>query len=633
MSNNSSNDFKPYISTDKVMPELSISSIIIGVVLAVVFCAANAYLGLRVGSTISACIPISVISMGIYKGMFKKNSILENNMVQTIGSIGEAIAAGMIFTVPALFLWYKEWNLPMPDLKIMILLPLVGGILGILFMIPLRKALIVEEHATLPYPEGTACAEVLIAAEQGGGKAKTAFIGVVVGSVYKFIADGLKLFPSKITAEFSFFKGAGIGMEALPALLGVGFIVGRQIACFMLAGAVLGWFVILPIIYQFGSLSDVVIYPATVPIAQLDLMGLWGNYLRYIGAGAVACSGIFNLIKSLPVIIKTFKGAVSGYGKAGKNENTRTQQDLSMNIVILGVILVLILLSVFDIVPVGWFGAFLILFFGFFFSTVASKMVGVVGSSNNPVSGMTIATLLITTIIFKAFGLTSQHDIVTVFYIGSIICITAAVAGGTSQSLKTGFLVGATPKKQQIGTMLGLVASAFVVGSVLNLLNSAWEFGSNEIPAPQATLTKLVVEGVMGGKLPWFLVFAGVGIVIFVEILGLQTMSFSLGLFLPISLSVPIAIGGFIKGYFDDRIKKGDNDLIDRREDGVLFSSGLIAGEGLIGILLAIFAVSNINLAVSGSVLFNDDATLVFFFILCLLLLRFSLWNKRKPKQ
>ena len=282
MSNNSSNDFKPYISTDKVMPELSISSIIIGVVLAVVFCAANAYLGLRVGSTISACIPISVISMGIYKGMFKKNSILENNMVQTIGSIGEAIAAGMIFTVPALFLWYKEWNLPMPDLKIMILLPLVGGILGILFMIPLRKALIVEEHATLPYPEGTACAEVLIAAEQGGGKAKTAFIGVVVGSVYKFIADGLKLFPSKITAEFSFFKGAGIGMEALPALLGVGFIVGRQIACFMLAGAVLGWFVILPIIYQFGSLSDVVIYPATVPIAQLDLMGLWGNYLRYI---------------------------------------------------------------------------------------------------------------------------------------------------------------------------------------------------------------------------------------------------------------------------------------------------------------------------------------------------------------
>lgn len=628
MSNDS--DFKPYIPADKVMPELSISSIIIGVILSVVFCAANAYLGLRVGSTISACIPISVISMGIYKGIFKKNSILENNMVQTIGSIGEAIAAGMIFTVPALFLWYEELNLPVPNLKIMILLPLMGGILGVLFMIPLRKALIVEEHATLPFPEGTACAEVLIAAEQGGGKAKTAFIGVVIGSIYKFIADGLKLFPSKIATAFSFFKGAGIGMEALPALLGVGFIVGREISCFMLAGAILGWFVILPIIYQFGSLSSVIIYPATVPISQLDLTGLWSNYLRYIGAGAVACSGIFNLIKSLPIIIKTFKGAVGGYGKANKTSDSRTQQDLSMNIVIIGIIAVFLLLSVFNIVPVGWFGALLILFFGFFFSTVASKMVGVVGSSNNPVSGMTIATLLITTIIFKAFGLTSQHDIVTVFYIGTIICITAAIAGGISQSLKTGFLVGATPKKQQIGTMIGLVSSSIVVGAVLNLLNNAWKFGSDELPAPQATLTKLVVEGVMGGQLPWFLVFAGVGIVIFVEILGLQTMSFSLGLFLPIDLSVSIAVGGFIKGYFDDRIAKGDKELANRREDGILYSSGLIAGEGLIGILLAILAVSNINVALSDTAFFNGAATIIFFILLCLSLLKFSLWNKKK---
>lgn len=632
MSNGSTKKFEPHVpSGNNDVPETTTSSIILGILFSIIFCTTNAYLGLRAGTTISAGIPISILAMGIYKGLLKKNSILECNMVQSIGSVGESTAGGIIFTLPALFMWCQENGMATPNIKIMFALPIIGGLLGILFMIPLRKPLIVDEHGALPYPEGTACAEVLIAAEQGGNKSKLAFIGAFFGAIYKFLNDGLKIFSSQISFAFKSFKGAGFGIEASPALLGVGFIVGKQIACYMLAGGILGWFVIMPLIYQFGSMSNCIIYPATVPVSKLSLNGLWGNYLRYIGAGAVATGGIFNLIKSLPTIIKTFQDAIGGFKKTEAADSKKNNNDLSLSTIIGAIVIILVLLAVFKIIPIGWLGTLIILVFGFFFSTVASKMVGVVGVSNCPISGMTIATLLVTSTIFRSLGMLSDKYVEIVFYIGIIVCVISAISGVSAQTLKTGFLLGATPKKQEIGLILGLIASAFASIYVLNLLNKAFGFGTDALPSPQASLIKLVVEGVMGGKLPWFLVLVGVGITVLVELLGLPAMSFAIGVFLPISLTTAIAVGGFIRDYFDKKISKGQ-DLSEQKERGILFSSGLIAGEGIIGILIAIFQVSNIKLSLAKGdrVLFNSVVTVIFFALLCISLIVSALSNKRK---
>lgn len=545
-------EFKPYIPADKVLPELTVVSIVLGVLLAIIFGGANAYLGLRVGMTVSASIPAAVISMGICRVILRRDSILENNMVQTIGSAGESVAAGAIFTMPALFMWAGEGSMSNPSLVEIALITLIGGVLGVLFMIPLRSALIVKEHGVLPYPEGTACAEVLLAGESGGAKASTVFTGLGVAAVYKFITDGLAVFPSEVDFSFKKYKGSGIGMDVLPALLGVGYICGAKVSSYLFAGATLGWFVIMPLIVLFGG--DATLYPATAPISELSTFKIWGSYLRYIGAGAVACGGILSLIKSLPLIVKTFKEAFKGLGvKSG--DDTRTGRDLPIPFVVLVIGILAILMWLIPVIPVNFVGAIFIIIVGFFFATVSSRMVGLVGSSNNPVSGMAIATLLVATILLKATGMIGYAGMASAIAIGSVICIIAAVAGDTSQDLKTGYIVGSTPKKQQIGELIGVVASALAIGGILYLLNAAWGYGTDKLPAPQATLMKMVVEGVMGGNLPWTLIFAGAAIAIVVEILGMPVLPFAIGLYLPIHLSTPMMVGGLIRWFFERRRK------------------------------------------------------------------------------
>lgn len=624
--------YKPFIPAEKILPEFTFTSILLGIILAIVFGAANAYLGLKVGMTISASIPAAVISMGIVRGVLKRESILENNMVQTIGSAGESLAAGAIFTLPALYIWSEEWGLGAPSLVKITAIALCGGILGVLFMVPLRKALIVKEHGVLPYPEGTACSEVLLAGEEGGEKAKACFTGLGIGAVYKFIADGIKLFPSEIETEIPGYKGAAIGADVLPALLGVGFIIGPTISAYMLAGAVLGWFGFIPLITNIGDMGNVIMYPATDPISTLGYWGIWDNYIRYVGAGAVAFGGVFSLIKSLPLIVQTFKDAIKDYSAGpGGNRGMRTDRDMSMKVVIIGILAVILAMMMLPIIPVGIGGAILIAVFGFFFATVSSRIVGLVGSSSNPVSGMTIATLIITAIVFKSTGNDGQTGMIATLTVGAIICIIAAMAGDTSQDLKTGFLVGATPYKQQYGEIIGALFSALAIGAVLTLLNNAWGFGSTELPAPQATLMRLVIEGVMGGNLPWALVFTGIGVGITIELLGLPVLPIAIGLYLPIHLSTPIMVGGFIRGILDKKLNKSEKEkekinIKEKIDSGILYASGLIAGEGLVGILLALLAVANINTNMGVSI--GQFGALIFFALLTFSLMKFSLFKK-----
>lgn len=444
--------FQPYVPADKVMPEFTVVSIVLGAILAIVFGGANAYLGLRVGMTVSASIPAAVISMGVIRKILRRDSILENNMVQTIGSAGESVAAGAIFTLPALFMWAKEGMGNAPGLVEIGLIALCGGVLGVLMMIPLRSALIVKEHGVLAYPEGQACAEVLIAGEEGGAKASTVFSGLGIAAVYKFIADGLKIFPSEITYDISAYKGSGVGIDVLPALAGVGYICGAKVSSYLFAGGILGWLVIMPLMVLFGG--DAIMFPVTdITINELvaanGVSALWSNYLRYIGAGAVACGGVLSLIKSLPLIVRTFKDAMGDYGKGRTVSTLRTEQDIPMKVVLLGVLLVAIVLWLVPAIPLNLFTALIVIVFGFFFATVSSRMVGLIGSSNNPVSGMAIATLLISTMLLKATGTVGIEGMTAAIVIGGIICVIAAIAGDTSQDLKTGFLVALPPRSSR----------------------------------------------------------------------------------------------------------------------------------------------------------------------------------------
>ena len=596
---NNKKEFKPYIPADKVVPEFTVTALLIGILLAIVFGAANAYLGLLVGMTVSASIPAAVISMGIIRVILRKDSILENNMVQTIGSAGESVAAGAIFTLPALFLWAEEGKIAFPSILSIAMIALFGGILGVCFMVPLRQALIVEEHGTLPFPEGTACAEVLLAGEEGGSKAGTVFAGLGIAAFYKFLADGMQLFPSEIGHAFKNYSGAQIGMQVLPALGGVGYICGPKISSYMFAGGTLSWFVLMPMIALFGG--DATIFPASVTVNELLTMpgggpsALWSNYIKYIGAGAVATGGIISLIKSLPLIVRTFKQSIGSMKKnAGSGKQLRTEQDLPFPLLI-GVILVIaVLIWILPIFPVNLVGALIIVVFGFFFATVSSRMVGLIGSSNNPVSGMTIATLLFATVILKVTGTTGLTGMVGAISIGGIICIVAAIAGDASQDLKTGFIVGATPSKQQVGEIIGVVASSAAIGFVLYLLNEAWGYGTEKIPAAQATMMKMLVEGIMNEELPWAMILIGVFIAIVVEILKMPVMPFAVGMYLPFSLSAGIMAGGIVR-IFVEKKKGTEAEKKARTDRGLLFTSGMIAGEGIIGILLAVFAVVKID--------------------------------------
>ena len=636
--------FKPYISADKVLPEFTL----MGIILAVVFGAANAYLGLKVGMTVSASIPAAVISLGVIRVIMKKNSILESNMVQTIGSAGESLAAGAIFTMPALFLWAEEGKIAMPGYLEITLIALFGGILGVLFMIPLRKALIVEEHGILPYPEGMACAEVLLAGEEGGSNASTVFAGMGLGAAFKFIVDGLKIVPSDIaTPNIKGYAGQ-IGVEIYPALIGVGYICGPSISSYMFAGGIIAWLVLIPAVVFFGGSIDFATLGNTglagQTIAEVyeanGASAIWSNVIKYVGAGAIATGGVISLLKSLPLIIKTFAGAMKSLKNTSGGTNVRTDRDLKMPVVLGIILIVIILIWLVPSVPVSLLGAFLIAIFGFFFATVSSRMVGLIGSSNNPVSGMAIATLLISTFVLKATGNTGMAGMTGAIAIGSIICVIAAIAGDTSQDLKTGFIVGATPAKQQVGELIGVVASGFAIAGVMSLLNKAWGFGSAEIPAPQATLMKMIVEGIMDAKLPWVLVFMGVFLALALEVLRVPVMPFAIGLYLPIYLSCGIMVGGVVRLFLDKK-KEAEAKKKEMISNGTLYCAGMIAGEGLVGILMAVLAIIKVGDNSIGAIiggLFNLSGAagnivgLIVLALMILSLLKFSVWSKTKSK-
>ncbi|MBE6777038.1 MAG: oligopeptide transporter, OPT family [Ruminococcaceae bacterium] len=570
------NEFKPYIPASKITPEITVTSVIVGVLLSVIFGAANAYLGLKVGMTVSASIPAAVIAMGVIRVILRKNSPLETNMVQTIGSAGESLAAGAIFTLPVLFMWANSGTAKMPSIIEITIISLIGGILGILFMIPLRNALIVQEHGVLPYPEGTACAEVVLAGEKGGQGAKTVFLGMGFAALTKFITGGLGVATETISHTFKGL-GAKIGTSTSPAIISVGYICGPKISSILFGGGLLSWLVISPIITAFGD------------AAQTENMA---QNIKYIGAGALIAGGLISLIKSIPLIVKTFSSAIGSLFKKRENDNLRTNRDMNMVVVIIGIIALIVAIWVIDIIPIPFIGAVMIVIFGFFFATVSSRMVGLVGSSNNPVSGMTIATVLITASLLKLLGF--ENIMVTTIAIAAIICIVTAIAGDTSQDLKTGFLLGATPKKQQIGEIIGVVASALAIGATLYLLSGATQGFTVGVEAPQANMLKTIVEGIVDGNLPWNLIFIGAAIAVIVEILRLPVLPFAIGMYLGVETTACIMIGGLIR-LFIDKSKMSEKRRESAINNGTLFGSGMVAGEGIVGIVLAIFTVLGID--------------------------------------
>ena len=559
---------------------MTATALVLGVLLAVVFGAANAYLGLRVGLTVSASVPAAVISMGVLRFVLRRDSILENNMVQTIGSAGESLAAGAIFTLPALYLWAEERpaEFAMPELLSVTLIALVGGVFGVLLMVPLRRPLIVDDK-TLKYPEGLACADVLRAGEAGAKHAKNVFLGLGAAAALKFVTGWLKWIPETFVWPVKFVRGA-VGLDVSAALLGVGYIVGPKVSSLLFGGAMLGWMALMPVIV------------AVMPEAESawnsgGAKAVWSGCVRYVGAGAIAVGGVVSVVRSLPVLLGAFRAKRSM--PVGENARERDAgRDLPMKTVIGCLACVTIFIWLVPMVPVSFLGALMVALFGFFFAAVSARMVGLIGSSNNPISGMTIATLVVTTLVLKETGSVGATGMVAAIAIGSVVCIVAAIAGDTAQDLKTGRLLGATPWKQQVGELVGVTASALAIGGVLVLLHRAWGFGSDAISAPQATLMKVIVEGIMDGGLPWGLLATGAAIAAALAILRIPVMPVAIGMYLPVGLNMTIFAGGLLRLAFS-RLRNGAG----KAEDvGTLFSAGLVAGEGLCGIMLAILALS-----------------------------------------
>ncbi|MCK6605638.1 MAG: oligopeptide transporter, OPT family [Ignavibacteriaceae bacterium] len=649
MSNSENNNanFKPYISPADFIPEFTPKAIILGAIFGIIFGAATVFLGLKVGLTVSASIPIAVLSIAVFKKI-GKSTILENNIVQTIGSAGESVAAGVVFTIPALLFLPGGQNY-FEYFQIFVL-ALAGGILGVLFMVPLRRSLIVKEHGVLPYPEGTACADVLIAGEKGGNLAKLVYYGLGVSFLYKVLMSVFgfwKEVPSYTFDRKSSLPNGTVMGEITPELLGVGYIIGPKIAGVMVAGGVLSWLVLIPLITLLGDQLTTVFPPAKKLISEMSPREIWGSYIRYIGAGAVTFGGIVTLIKTIPTIVSAFKDSLGdlkgGSGEAAKT-TLRTEKDLPLVFVLIGSVILVAFMAIIPNIPTNLLSAVMIVVFGFFFVTVSSRIVGIIGSSSNPISGMTIATLMATSLIFVGLGWTGDFYQPIALVVGSIVCIAAANAGATSQDLKTGYIVGATPVKQQYGLIIGVVASAVVIGATLLLLNNALGIGiptedkPNPLPAPQATLMATVIKGLLSQDLPWGLVIIGMAIAAVMELAGVRSLPFAVGAYLPLSTTAPIFAGGLVK-WFIDRRKKSSADESETGP-GALFSSGLIAGGSLTGILIAILVATNVGQGPDGKDMnviqylhvgfaekmgaFGDLVSLGFFFLMAVILYRFA---------
>ncbi len=595
-------EYRPLIGPESSPMEATARAIVSGVIFGIVFGAANAYLGLQAGLTISTSIPIAVMTVAafrVFAKMGKKGSLLEANLAQTTGSASSSVASGLIFTLPALWLWNAA-----PDLLQMTLLGIAGGVLGILFMVPLRRFLIAREHGNLPYPEGTACAEVLVASEVGGAGARNVFLGLGAGALVKMVFGGLKAIPGSISLTLPFVPKAVLAAKASPALLGVGYILGPRIAMIMVGGGLLSALVIIPGIAILTPDATLLVMEGAssrlVRAADASPGDIWDRFVRYIGAGAVAAAGIMTLIKSIPTMIESFKAGVAQYRDGlenGKAETPRTQRDIPLKVVGLGSLAVIAMLTILpqafsalDNIFARLVAAVLVAIFAFFFVTVSSRIVGLVGVTSNPTSGMTIATLLGTASIFLALGWTDTSGKVAAVTVGCVVAIAASIAGDTSQDLKTGFLLGATPKFQQIGELMGvLTATAFVSLAILALGESPG-FGTAELPAPQATLMQLVVDGVLDQELPWHLVGIGAGIAILIELFRIPSLPFAVGVYLPLSTMMTVFFGGSLR-WFVERRAASREERDGRKEAGVLFGSGLVGGEGLLGVGLAMLVL------------------------------------------
>jgi len=673
-------DFQPFVPATETRPEFTLRALLLGSIFGIIFGAVTVYVGLRAGLTVAASIPIAVLSISILR-VLGKASILENNIVQTTGNAGQSIAAGVIFTLPALI--FLGFDL---EYSRIFLLALIGGWLGVLFMIPLRRQLIVEEHGNLTYPEGTACADVLMAGERGGSLASRVFFGLGLGGLYTLFQNEniFKAWPGTPEYQPDFgpqhiMRGSAIKADATPEYLGVGYIIGPKVAGVIFAGGVFSWLVLMPLIYFFGKDLPHPVYPGTIPIAQMGPSQLWSTYIRPMGAGAVAAAGLIALLKTLPTILSALGSGVRnlGKGKAGAAKPIRTENDLSMGVVILGSVLIVACMFFFlqfKPVPGAYVGVWanlaaslLVVFFGFLFVTVSSRIVGLIGSSANPISGMTIATLMATSAIFLVEGWTTPAYGALAITIGGVVCIASANAGDTSQDLKTGFIVGSTPRLQQIALMIGVVVSTIAIGFTLNLMNTGlqqfraaaqpWNLnaphagvaiqtdekklpdqfpvigannaqtvhhkseyvvlnalgsseladgkylyspttgqievqwiqgiGSEKAAAPQARLMATVINGILSRKLPWGLVMMGVFLVIAVELLGIRSLSFAVGAYLSIGTTLAIFVGGAVRWFVDQAVKRSGGDTSEADSEispGSLYASGLIAAGGIVGL-------------------------------------------------
>jgi putative OPT family oligopeptide transporter len=590
--------FASYVPAVESPAEFTFKALISGVIFGILFGAANAYLGLRVGLTISTSIPISVMTVAAFRLLQivgGRSTILESNMSQTIGSASSSVASGVIFTLPALFLWNLD-----PTFLQMTFLGMMGGVLGTLFMIPLRQFLIEREHGKLAYPEGTACAEVLVASQIGGSQARNVFLGLGVGAFFKFITAWIRAIPSDLHFKIPFLKKADVGVELSAALFGVGYILGPRVGAVMVGGGLLSSLVIIPAIAYWGEGRTEPYFPETIKrISEMTPSELWSRYVRYIGAGAVATAGIFTLIRSIPTMIASFRvGAKQFRDQLEKKElkTQRTSRDIPLFVIGLGGVIVILLLTIFphafghlDNFLIRFIGSILIAILAFFFVVVSSRIVGLVGVTSNPTSGMTIASLLVTSTVFLLLGWTDDAGKAAALTVGCVVAIAASIAGDTSQDLKTGFILGATPLKQQWGQLIGVLTSAGFVCAAVIMLDRTYGFGTKELSAPQATLMKLVIEGVLQSSLPWTLVAIGAGITIIVELLRLPSLAFAVGVYLPVSTMVPIFLGGLLR-YTMERTSKSKEEAAERRERGILFGSGLVGGEGLLGVAIAAVA-------------------------------------------
>jgi len=598
----SDNEVRPYVPASESPAEATAKAIVAGIFFGILFGAANAYLGLKAGLTISTSIPVAVLTVAAFSALKAtgfRTSILEANLSQTVGSASSSVASGVIFTLPALFLWGFA-----PSILQMTLLALCGGLLGVLFMVPLRRFLIVREHAELPYPEGTACAEVLVASETGGSRAKNVFLGLGLGALFKAAVGWLRLVPDEVHVRIPFLRKGEVGCDVSAALFGVGYILGPRIAAIMVGGGLLSSLVIIPAIAWWGGDRTLPLYPETVQlIADMEPGRIWTRYVRYIGAGAVATGGLITLVRSIPTMIESFKVGAGHIRQrladaaAGNTEaEPRTQRDLSLKTVGICIGAVALVMAFVPVVfggiedlPHRIVAAVLVTVFAFFFVTVSSRIVGLVGVTSNPTSGMTIATLLATSSIFLLLGWTDDAGKVAALTIGAVVAIAASIAGDTSQDLKTGYLLGATPYRQQVGELVGVLTSAAFVCITVVVLSNAYGFGTTELPAPQATLMQLVIDGVLQQSLPWVLVGIGVAIAVVAELFRIPSLPFAVGVYLPVSTMVPVFLGGLLRGLLQGRAAS-EEEGIERRDRGVLLGSGLVGGEGLMGVVIAAFA-------------------------------------------